>query len=219
MTMTTPTPTPVTMNSKWWGSIFIMYWAPGTIATSPCHHLTCHPHFHHHLHTLAFMSEVSPIPKSVSSTSQTTSTTIICSSLASSHHLSVAPSTTPISYLKGKYPHLFFFIFLYTNRLEHQVHSHHPTPPSLSIPPANTQWNRLETCLCLEHKIFFFFHLYCNNVYLLSPPNMSQWAPHLDDCHLTSTPTYPTTKRARLAAQDVSQALGRFFFFLLFLQY
>ena len=149
--MTTPMPTPATMNGKWQGSRFIMSRAPGTIATSPHHHSTCHPHFHHHLHTLAFMSEVSLIPKSVSSTSQTTSTMIICSSLTLSHHLlSVAPSTTPTSYLNDKFPHLFFFIFLYTNRLEHQVHSHHPTPPSLLIPPANTQRDRLET-------FFFFF--------------------------------------------------------------
>ena len=117
--MTTPTPTLVTMNSKWQGSRFITSRAPGMITTSPCHCLTCHLHFHHHLHTLAFTSEVSLIPESVSSTSQTTSTTIICSSLTSSHHLSVAPSTTHTSYLKGKFPHLFFFIFLYTNHLEH----------------------------------------------------------------------------------------------------
>ena len=50
--MTTPTPTLVTMNNKWCGLRFIMSWAPGMTAMSPCHCSTCHPHFHHHLHTL-----------------------------------------------------------------------------------------------------------------------------------------------------------------------
>ena len=217
--MTTPTPTPATMNSKWWGSRFIMYQAPGTIATSPCHHSTCHPHFHHHLHTLPFMSEVSPIPKSVSSTSQTTSTTIVCSSLASSHHLSVAPSTTPTSYLKGKFPHLFFFIFLYTNHLEHQVHSCHPTPPSLSIPPANTQWNRLETCLCLDPKIFFFFFIYIVLMFIYC---------HHQTCHnghhilmIATSPPHQHTQQQKgldlLLKTYLKPLVG--FFFLLFLQY
>ena len=55
-----------------------------------------------------------------------------------------------------------------------------------------------------------------NHHVTMSPPNMSQWAPHLDDRHLTSTPTYPVTKRAQLATRDISWALGPFFFFLLF---
>ena len=66
---------------------------------------------------------------------------------------------------------------------------------------------------------FFFFHLYCTNVYLLSPPNMSQWAPHLDDRRLTSTPTYPVMKRAWLTPWDISPALGSFFPLLFFFFY
>ena len=49
---TTTPPTLATMNGKWWGSRFITSRAPGMTATSPHHCLTCHPHFHHHLHTL-----------------------------------------------------------------------------------------------------------------------------------------------------------------------
>ena len=59
----------------------------------------------------------------------------------------------------------FFLHFFNTNHLEHQVHSHHPTTSSLSILPANTQPNRLKTCLHLKPKIIFF-HIYCTNVYL-----------------------------------------------------
>ena len=214
--MTTPTPTLVTMNSKWQGSRFITSRAPGMITTSPCHCLTCHLHFHHHLHTLAFTSEVSLIPESVSSTSQTTSTTIICSSLTSSHHLSVAPSTTHTSYLKGKFPHLFFFIFYILIILSTRSTATTPPHHHYQYQPTPNEIGSRRVCVSSLRFFFFFFHLYCNNVYLLSPPNMSQWAPHLDDCHLTSTPIYPAMKRARLAARDVSQALGRFFFFSFF---
>ena len=77
----------------------------------------------------------------------------------------------------------------------------------------NTSDNERQTAGLKIHHISSPWH---NRHITMSPPNTSQWAPHLDDCHLTSTPIYPAMKRARLAAQDVSQALGRFFFFLLF---
>ena len=125
----------VTMNSKWQGSRFITSQAPGTTTTTPRHHSNLFLPHHNKQHQ------------------QTT----IYSSLTSSHCLSIAPTTTPTSYLNGKVPHLFFFVFFFTNHLEHQVHSHHPSPSSLSIPPVNTQPYILETCLRLEPKIFFFY--------------------------------------------------------------
>ena len=162
--MTTPTPTPATMNVKRRGSRFM---AP---ARPPHHHVTAQ----HVIPTSitisthsCFMSEqLSLIPKSVSSTSQTTSTMTVYSSLTSSHHLSIAPSTTPRSYLNGKFPHLFLYILIVLS-----VRSTAATlpPPSLLIPPANTQQNRLETCLCLEPKIIYLFiyivlmFIYCHH--------------------------------------------------------
>ena len=61
----------------------------------------------------------------------------------------------------------FFFFFFFTNHLEHQVHSHHPTPSSLSMPPVNTQPYRLETCLHLEPKIFLSFFLFFFSIYIV----------------------------------------------------
>ena len=133
----------------------------------------------------------------------------IYSFLTSSHYLSIAPSTTPTSYFNGNFPPL----FSYTNHLEHQVCSCHPTPSSLSIPPANTQQNRLKTCLRLKPKISFF-HIYCTNVYLLyrlhmctvttKNVTMGTTSRHSPPQHIS----IPSNKMTR----DVSRALGRFFF-------
>ena len=65
-------------------------------------------------------------------------------------------------------------------------------------------------------RLFFFIYIVLMFIYhidyiCVQSPNTSQWAPHLNIRHL-STSTYPATKRAWLTAQDVSRALGRFFF-------
>ena len=88
-TTPTPTPMPATMNSKWQGLRFITSWAPGMTAMTPWHHSNLFLPHHNKQHR------------------QTT----IYSSLTSSHCLSIAPTTTPTSYLNGKVPHLFFFVF------------------------------------------------------------------------------------------------------------
>ena len=165
--MTTPTPTLATMNGKQWGSRFITSQAPGTIAMSPCHCSTSHPHFHHHLHTLAFTSEVSPILKSLSSTSQKTSTMIVCSLLASSHHLSIAPNTTPTSYLKGKFPHLFFFIFYILIILSTRSTATTPPHHHYQYQPTPNEIGSRRVCVSSLRFFFFFFSvlmfIYCHH--------------------------------------------------------
>ena len=112
-------------------------------------------------HTLAFMSEqLFLIPESISSTSQqTTLTMTVYSLLTLSHCLSIAPTTTPTSYLNGKVPHLFFFIFFLLIILS--IRSTATTPPHhhyqyLQSTPNHIGLRRV----CISSlRSFFFFHI------------------------------------------------------------
>ena len=175
------------------------------MACHPCHHLTCHPHFHHHLPT--------PLP--------TQSATAVINLLSQKH---------PLTFASEQLSPILRFISSTSQQtsIVSSFRSTAATPSSLLTPPKQICSRRVFD-LSLRYIYiyifpYFFHYIYCTNIYLLDRLCMcTVTTKHITTGTTprwiaTSPPHHQHTQQQKGLEMYLEPMVG-FFFLIFFLQY